>query len=589
MKIIIVKTNTFIASLIIVIWGNVVLASEKIVFSDLSNSLEKADLIKSKDPIKFKSIMLDLSHKTKLFSGYQLCYFQYLQGYALGFEGNYSVMVEHLDDLFNECDDLDNKARIKLTLANIHVISREYEEAFIDLAFVTENIENIEEPTIRAKTYSIAAIVYRLSGQFDEAIQFSEQLINQNFSPDHVCKGHYNKLRVLMESDYSEDLLKNVKDAIIFCRETENHIESLFLQLDLVKQQVNFFAEDPDQINHLYSELISLENDINMTQYHNLIVYYKSIMAVTAWYAGHPDVARELGVSSLSLNDSLGNTSQKAFVLDMLIFDAIQRADYELGYEYLSIKYQVDREVFDLKSAQSLAFFRVKHANQARNFELRQLKQKNNVLKLGQELSKEKSKKQQLMMLLILSLLLFLGLWTYKIKRKHDYFKHVSEIDHLTQVFTRKAFEEKIKEMINVSETKNQQINLAIMDLDHFKSVNDQYGHLVGDWVLKQVIKDCEEVIDQDTLIARLGGEEFVVVTPGISLDETVVLLEKMRVAIEKLDCSPSGQDFSVTASFGVTSSLVSGLNSPVLLTHADVALFQAKNNGRNQVVIFEG
>ncbi len=162
-------------------------------------------------------------------------------------------------------------------------------------------------------------------------------------------------------------------------------------------------------------------------------------------------------------------------------------------------------------------------------------------------------------------------------------------MDHLTKVFTRKAFEEQLEIMIKASKVKLKPINLAILDLDHFKEVNDKFGHLVGDWVLQNVIIACENVIDQDTLIARLGGEEFAIVTPDISMQKTKLLLEKMRLAIEKLDCSPTGHNFNVTASFGVTSSLISGLEQPILLTHADVALFEAKNNGRNQIVEFKG
>ena len=191
-------------------------------------------------------------------------------------------------------------------------------------------------------------------------------------------------------------------------------------------------------------------------------------------------------------------------------------------------------------------------------------------------------------MMLIASLLLLLGVWTYKIKKRHDYFKEVAEIDHLTQVFTRKAFEEKIKDMLETHKAKNQPVNLAIMDLDHFKNVNDQYGHLVGDWVLKQVILTCEEVADQDILVARLGGEEFSIVSPGISHLEMMRLMEKMRHAIEQMDCSESGAAFDITASFGVTNTLLSGHRISMLLTHADLALFEAKNKGRNEVVAYD-
>jgi len=184
-------------------------------------------------------------------------------------------------------------------------------------------------------------------------------------------------------------------------------------------------------------------------------------------------------------------------------------------------------------------------------------------------------------------LLMLLIVWTFKIKRRHDYFKHVSEIDHLTQVFTRKAFEEKTAEMLKACESKQKPLNVAIMDLDLFKNVNDQYGHLVGDWVLRQVILCCEEVIDQDILLARLGGEEFGLVSPGISELEMVALLEKMRAAIAQMDCSGSGAEFNITASFGLSSALSSGYHLPVLLTHADLALFEAKNRGRNQIVVY--
>jgi len=290
---------------------------------------------------------------------------------------------------------------------------------------------------------------------------------------------------------------------------------------------------------------------------------------------------------ALRENENSGNSDSYIIALDILEKVAFKQGEFEQSHKYLSEKSMAEKRVFDLNQSKQMAFMTVKHANLAKGLEIEQLNKQKKVLELENKLVAETSRKQQYLVVLVLTGLVLLGFWTLRIKRRHDYFKSVSEVDHLTKVFTRKAFEEQLVRITEVAKENNGQVNLAILDLDYFKDVNDKYGHLVGDWVLRNIITACEDVIDQDTLIARLGGEEFAIVTPGISLQSTLLLLDKMRIAIENLDCGPTGYDFNVTASFGVTNSLVSGFDKPTLLNHADVALFRAKKNGRNQVVVY--
>ena len=158
----------------------------------------------------------------------------------------------------------------------------------------------------------------------------------------------------------------------------------------------------------------------------------------------------------------------------------------------------------------------------------------------------------------------------------------------MTKVLTRKAFEEQVNSILTISKGKNLPAHVAIMDLDFFKLVNDNHGHLIGDWVLKNVIYAVKELVEENMIVARLGGEEFCLVLKNTDATIMDQKLEKMRAAIEHLDCSDSGAQLSVTASFGVTSTKISGYSLALLQTHADVALFEAKKNGRNQVVRFK-
>ena len=135
-------------------------------------------------------------------------------------------------------------------------------------------------------------------------------------------------------------------------------------------------------------------------------------------------------------------------------------------------------------------------------------------------------------------------------------------------------------------------VGLLMMDLDHFKLVNDRHGHPVGDLALEQVAERLRKRLRSTDVIARIGGEEFAAILPGDSLDEVAVVAEKLRQAVEELPPLQGGlvagvESTSVTLSVGGTSLTPDVADAQLLLTCADRALYEAKRNGRNQVRLF--
>ncbi|MGJ8663387.1 MAG: GGDEF domain-containing protein, partial [Marinicella sp.] len=403
-----------------------------------------------------------------------------------------------------------------------------------------------------------------------------------------LCMGEFNKYRILMRQGKGEEFVDEIGAAIENCEQVQLPISALFLRFDQIRYQFSLKTTN-DRMAALSAveRLKSLKLAVDDTQYKNLRVYYHALLSHVLWIANQNVEALSYAKLALNENASIGESEQLLIALNVLVEISFEEQLIEQAYDYLVQKSQVEKSIYQKKLASQVAYYRVKHANLAQELEIEQLNQSNKVLLLEKKLSEQEAKKQQLLIMLVISLFMALAVWAFRIKRKHDYFKQVADIDHLTQVFTRKAFEERMKELLTDCSEQNLPLNLAIMDLDHFKKVNDLYGHLVGDWVLRNVILVCEEVADQDILIARLGGEEFSIVCPGISQDTMMKLMERMRVAIEIMDCRESGADFNITASFGVSSTVLSGYRISSLLTHADLALFEAKNKGRNKVYSF--
>jgi len=159
--------------------------------------------------------------------------------------------------------------------------------------------------------------------------------------------------------------------------------------------------------------------------------------------------------------------------------------------------------------------------------------------------------------------------------------------DGLTRIYNRHSFDERLVYEIKRRRRYNHDLSLLMVDLDHFKQVNDTYGHTAGDMVLKKVGEILTETFRGTDLAARYGGEEFVVLLPHTTEQDAWNLAERVREAIESSQFHFDGHDFQVTASIGVASVEAGALTKDDdLIIKADKALYEAKHNGRNMVVI---
>jgi len=161
--------------------------------------------------------------------------------------------------------------------------------------------------------------------------------------------------------------------------------------------------------------------------------------------------------------------------------------------------------------------------------------------------------------------------------------------DFLTGTLNRSALSQRAEELLEHRRRHSDEPPVAVLllDLDHFKLINDRHGHATGDRVLRSFARLLHEQLRQQDLLARLGGEEFAVVLPGIALDEARLIAERLRRRVKAMILATNdGESLHVTVSIGsVGFTSISVADSPVVtLGHADQALYFAKANGRNRI-----
>jgi diguanylate cyclase (GGDEF)-like protein len=179
-----------------------------------------------------------------------------------------------------------------------------------------------------------------------------------------------------------------------------------------------------------------------------------------------------------------------------------------------------------------------------------------------------------------------------ELTEKNMLLQQMAVTDGLTGLYNKRYILSRLSSEISHAVRYREPISFLMVDVDHFKQINDTYGHVVGDILLKEVAQLLRKLVREFDIIARYGGEEFLIVLPNGDIMGAKILAERLRDSIEKSVFNINGEKISITISIGIRNADIklnfdSGSEVTKLINQADIALYNAKANGRNRVEVY--
>ncbi|WP_057833255.1 GGDEF domain-containing protein, partial [Colwellia sp. TT2012] len=175
---------------------------------------------------------------------------------------------------------------------------------------------------------------------------------------------------------------------------------------------------------------------------------------------------------------------------------------------------------------------------------------------------------------------------TREIERAHSISTRAAQTDELTGLMNRRAFFDKAQVLYDQCQRTHQPLCALMLDMDHFKAINDTYGHLEGDQVLLRIAESGRGILRRGDLFGRIGGEEFAAVLPGCAPEPAIQVAERLGQEIQQLGFSHEGQPYVVTVSQGLASLSAEDTTLDSLFARADAAMYEAKRQGKNRVIV---
>ncbi len=163
----------------------------------------------------------------------------------------------------------------------------------------------------------------------------------------------------------------------------------------------------------------------------------------------------------------------------------------------------------------------------------------------------------------------------------------LAQKDSLTGIRNRAALDESLRAEVNMAGRHKTPLSIVVFDIDHFKAINDQFGHSQGDVAIKSVVECAQHCARSTDMLFRYGGEEFVMILRNTTLNGARLLADRIRRKVEKMECEVKRKPMSMTISAGVAT-LEKGESAQHLFERTDSALYAAKNGGRNRVCVNE-
>ncbi|MEO9077805.1 MAG: GGDEF domain-containing protein, partial [Rhodanobacter sp.] len=305
---------------------------------------------------------------------------------------------------------------------------------------------------------------------------------------------------------------------------------------------------------------------------------------------GNDAGARLAALAAVAASDPRGFTWPLLTAYELLYNIEKRAGDDRAALNYFEkylAQYKADT---DHAKTRDLAYQVVRQDVLAKKMKLDALGKQNRILELRQALASQTQETSRLFIALLLVVLAFIAAGMVWLRRSQLRFRRMARHDGLTASFNREYFFGEAERTLRRLHKAGVEVCLVVLDLDHFKQVNDTYGHAAGDEVLRLSVAICRQELRKSDVFGRLGGEEFGILIPRCSHEQGLEVATRIRHSLASTPMLlESGISVSVSASFGLAYSSTSGYGLQQLFSHADAALYRAKGSGRNQVMVSNG
>ncbi|HVI53704.1 MAG TPA: GGDEF domain-containing protein [Luteibacter sp.] len=547
--------------------------------ADLDAMLARADAIKVVDLGRFTRLLEEIGAREAELDREQKSLFHFLRGWRATWVGDYETGKAELDNVADTSSSNVLRARATATLINLLGIGHRYEQAFTRLNQLQDMLPSIRDRKARFQALGEASQMLSTAGQFDQAEAYAQQMMDDPPPGESICKGAQHLMRARREGGRLRTLDPIYQKAIDSCVEGGDEVFADAMRADVAAFHLaNGHPEEAVKI------LVANRDGLRALHYPTTLAEFDALLAQAYLKLGDLPNARRYGLSALagSIQGEFTDARRAGYEVLYQVEERLGNAAAALGYHEQFMA--ADKAYLNDLSARSLAFQIVDQQLVARKAEVEVLNRQNEILRLNGVLDRKEVETGRLYIFILgLSLLAvaWLVLW---LRRSQMRFMKLARRDGLTGICNREHFVEQADRVLAYGARSDRGLCVILFDLDHFKNVNDTYGHAVGDEVLKRAVDVCHRALHACDVFGRLGGEEFAILLPDCSPAQARARAEQLRLSISATSATQARPELAVTASFGVSSTLQCGFELHRLLVVADAALYRAKRAGRNCV-----
>jgi diguanylate cyclase (GGDEF)-like protein len=543
--------------------------------------LQQAELVRSSDPEQFQSLLGQLNSSVGAANDRQRETLQYLKAYHLAYTGRTDMAINAAKSLFASTANAEVKFRSGALIVNSYAITREFGEGLRYLDQTLALSDQIKNPEVRHHGWSAAAILYNQVGQYEQGLALAERILADQPSERTRCFAGSLRLESMYNLGPIADPDESIEAMMGKCLQSGEIIAASFMRGHLARRWA-----DGGQRTRAIMMLSEHLPAVEATRYPRLVGEIHSLLAVLNLAAGDDVQAQRHAREAIERSTGMPFSAPLVDAYRVLYESAAKAGDDTAALAHHIEYAAADKAYLDSVKARELAYQLVKNETQQKIQTIELLNKQNQVLTLERQVTSKSAQANQLLIALLAVLLASIGYWALKVKKMQVSFRHLAETDALTGISNRHHFTRRATAVLEQCRKSNQLVGLVMVDLDHFKTINDRFGHATGDWALKAVANACREVCRRDDLLGRLGGEEFALLLVGCDADASVALADACRQRIAAIDTLPSGHRFQITASFGVAGSRNCGHAFDALLAKADDALYLSKRDGRDRVSV---